>query len=93
MNATPSAGTGVPAGMMVPADFVKNYNLKPIENQGAKGQGETIGIITFAAIDPSTPVKFWNNVLGLGVNAEPPEDHPDRRWFARTKPGCRFRRI
>ncbi len=68
VNVTASAGTGVPAGMMTPADFVKNYNLKPIENGGAKGQGETIGIVTFAAIDPSTPVKFWNNVLGLNVN-------------------------
>jgi kumamolisin len=68
VNVTASAGTGVPAGMMTPSDFVKNYNLKPIENGGAKGQGETIGIVTFAAIDPSTPVKFWNNVLGLNVN-------------------------
>jgi kumamolisin len=68
VNVTTSAGTGVPAGMMIPADFVNNYNLKPIENGGAKGQGETIGIVTFAAIDPSTPVKFWNNVLGLNVN-------------------------
>ncbi len=68
VNVTASAGTGVPAGMMAPADFVKNYNLKPIENQGYKGQGTTIGIVTFAAIDPSTPVKFWNNVLGLNVN-------------------------
>ena len=69
VNVTASAGTGVPAGMMAPADFVKNYNLKPIENQGYKGQGETIGIVTFAAIDPATPVKFWNNVLGLNVPA------------------------
>ncbi len=69
VNVTPEAGTGVPAGMMTPADFVKNYNLKPIENQGYKGQGETIGIVTFAAIDPATPVAFWNNVLGLNVPA------------------------
>jgi subtilase family serine protease len=66
---TPSAGTGVPAGMLAPSDFVKDYNLKPIENGGAKGQGTTLGIITFAAIDASTPVGFWNNVLGLNVSA------------------------
>ncbi|HWF41337.1 MAG TPA: protease pro-enzyme activation domain-containing protein [Acidothermaceae bacterium] len=69
VNVTSSAGTGVPAGMMAPADFIKNYNLKPIENGGAKGQGETIGIVTFAAIDPATPVAFWNTVLGLNVPA------------------------
>jgi kumamolisin len=69
VNVTPSAGTGVPAGTLTPADFVKDYNLKPIENQGSKGQGTTIGIITFAAIDPATPLKFWNDVLGLNVPA------------------------
>ena len=69
VNVTQAAGTGVPAGMMTPADFVKNYNLKPIENGGAKGQGTTLGIVTFAAIDPATPVAFWNNVLGLNVPA------------------------
>ena len=93
VNVTASAGTGVPAGMMTPADFVKNYNLKPIENGGAKGQGQTIGIVTFAAIDPATPVAFWNNVLGLERAGEPLEDHPDRRWFTRTEHGCRFGRI
>jgi kumamolisin len=66
---TPAAGTGVPAGMLAPSDFVKDYNLKPIENQGSKGQGTTLGIITFATIDPATPVAFWNNVLGLNVPA------------------------
>jgi subtilase family serine protease len=66
---TPSAGTGVPAGTLTPGDFVKDYNLSPLENGGAKGQGETIGIISFATIDPSTPVGFWNKVLGLGVPA------------------------
>lgn len=69
VNVTQAAGTGVPAGMRTPADFVSDYNLKPIENGGAKGQGVTLGIVTFAAIDPSTPVKFWNNVLGLNVPA------------------------
>ena len=68
-NVTQAAGTGVPAGMRTPADFVKDYNLKPIEDQGFKGQGTTLGIVTFAAIDPTTPVKFWNNVLGLNVPA------------------------
>jgi len=66
---TPAAGTGVPAGMLAPADFVKDYNLKPLENQGYKGQGTTLGIITFATIDPATPVAFWNTVLGLNVPA------------------------
>ena len=69
VNVTQAAGTGVPAGMRTPADFVSDYNLKPLENQGFKGQGTTLGIVTFAAIDPSTPVKFWNNVLGLNVPA------------------------
>jgi kumamolisin len=69
VNATPAAGTGVPAGMLAPSDFVKDYNLKPLENSGYKGQGTTLAIITFAAIDPAVPVAFWNQVLGLNVPA------------------------
>jgi kumamolisin len=67
--ATPAAGTGVPAGMRVPADFVNDYKLSSLESGGSKGQGETLAIITFATIDPSTPVGFWNKVLGLNLPA------------------------
>jgi kumamolisin len=65
----PAAGTGVPAGSLAPSDFVKDYKLSGLENQGYKGQGTTLAILTYAAIDPAVPVAFWNKVLGLNVPA------------------------
>jgi kumamolisin len=65
-----AAGSGIPDGDgLAPADFVNHYSLASLENHGAKGQGTTIGIITLATIDPSVPLAFWNNVLGLNVPA------------------------
>jgi kumamolisin len=66
----PAAGSGIPEGNgLAPADFAKRYNLTPLLNQGAKGQGATLGIVTLASIDPHTPLKFWNNFLGLNEPA------------------------
>jgi subtilase family serine protease len=70
LNATPAAGTGIPAGDgLGPQDFVNDYNLAPLESHGAKGQGETVGIVTLASIDPTVPLGFWNDVLGLNEPA------------------------
>ena len=55
----------MPAGELSPEDFVSHYKLSPLEAAGAKGQGETIGIVTLAALDPTVPLAFWNNYLGL----------------------------
>jgi subtilase family serine protease len=61
-----AAGSGIPAGNgLAPADFEKDYNLSPLENQGSQGQGQTIGIVTLASINHQTPITFWNKYLGL----------------------------
>jgi kumamolisin len=64
---TPAASdNGIPAGDgLAPQDFENNYNLSPLEAQGAQGQGQTVGIVTLASIDPTVPLGFWNTVLGL----------------------------
>lgn len=63
-----AAGSGIPVGDgLAPQDFEDMYNLTPLENQGSQGQGRTIGITSLAGIDPSVPLAFWNNVLGLNV--------------------------
>jgi subtilase family serine protease len=63
----PAAGAGIPAGNgLAPADFENRYNLTPLQTQGAKGQGETVGIVTLASINKQTPFTFWNKYLGLG---------------------------
>ncbi|MGH3509774.1 MAG: S53 family peptidase [Nocardioidaceae bacterium] len=68
VNAVKKTSNGIPAGNgLSPEDFVNQYHLAPLEHHGALGQGQTIGIVTLAAIDPATPYAFWNDVLGLNV--------------------------
>ena len=50
-----------------PSFFTKHYNLDPLINKGATGAGETIGIVTLAAMNPADPEFFWNNVLGIAT--------------------------
>ena len=50
-----------------PSTFADRYNLTPLVNAGARGQGRTVGIITLSDFDPSNAYTFWNDVLGLGI--------------------------
>jgi kumamolisin len=56
---------GLPNACHTPTDFASMYKLDPLYQDGAYGQGETIGIVTFAALDPGAPQYFWKNVMGL----------------------------
>ena len=70
VNATTAAGSGLPPGNgLAPEDFATRYHLDALQRRGALGQGETIGIVTFAAIDPTVPLTFWNTYLGLNEPA------------------------
>ena len=71
---TPALASGVkPAaeetGSLTPADFAKQYNLDPLYKEGAEGQGQTIGIVTLASVDPTTPEFFWSNILNIPTKA------------------------
>ena len=55
---------GLPNACNTPADFASNYNLSPLYHQ-TNGSGQTIGIVTLAALDPGAAQYFWSNVLGL----------------------------
>ncbi|MGD0313943.1 MAG: S53 family peptidase [Acidimicrobiales bacterium] len=57
--------TGAPADCNLPEDFDANYGLDPLVDGGSVGAGQTIGIVTMAALDPGAPQYFWSNVLGL----------------------------
>jgi kumamolisin len=48
-------------GSYLPANFASTYGLSPLYNQ-ANGSGETVGIVTLAALDPGAPQYFWQNV-------------------------------
>jgi kumamolisin len=60
-NATCVADFGLPNGCHLPQDFAKMYNLDPLYAR-ANGSGQTLGIVTLAAVDPGAPQYFWTNV-------------------------------
>jgi kumamolisin len=59
------AETGLPKACNTPADFAADYNLNGLYRRGALGQGQTVAIVTLAALDPGAPQYFWKNVLGV----------------------------
>jgi kumamolisin len=59
------AETGLPKACNTPADFAADYNLNGLYRRGARGQGQTVAIVTLAALDPGAPQFFWKNILGM----------------------------
>jgi kumamolisin len=56
-------------GNRKPSNFASQYDLKSLYGKGAKGQGETIGIITFASMRPADATHFWKSVLHIKTKA------------------------
>ena len=52
---------GLTNGCHLPQDFARMYNLDPLYRQ-ANGSGQTVGIVTLAAVDPGAPEYFWQNI-------------------------------
>jgi kumamolisin len=66
--------SGLPDACNTPANFEQYYGLTPLESRSA-GAGQTLAIVTLAALDPGAPQYFWQNVLnmpatGRSVNIE-----------------------
>jgi subtilase family serine protease len=57
--------TGLPSACNTPQTFASNYGLSPLYQDSDLGQGQTVGIVTLAALDPGAPQFFWKNVLGM----------------------------
>jgi kumamolisin len=58
-----SSATGVP-GNFLPGDFAANYGLAPLSVKH-NGSGQTIGIVTLAALDAGAPQYFWRHVANI----------------------------
>lgn len=56
--------SGLPDACNTPASFEQNYGLTSLENN-RPGQGQTLAIVTLAAVDPGAPQYFWQNILGM----------------------------
>jgi subtilase family serine protease len=57
--------TGLPAGCNVPSDFASNYGLDKLYDRGANGSGQTLAIVTLAALDQAAPAYFWQNIADV----------------------------
>ncbi|MGH3154292.1 MAG: S53 family peptidase [Streptosporangiaceae bacterium] len=62
VNASCLADFGLSNGCHLPSDFASMYNLTSLYAHGATGAGQTIGIVTLAALDPNSPAYFWANI-------------------------------
>jgi kumamolisin len=56
-----AAEFGLTNGCQLPSFFAKTYNLDPLYKH-ADGRGQSIGIVTLAAVDPGAPEYFWSNI-------------------------------
>jgi len=57
--------TGLPNACNLPSNFASNYGLKPLYDKGADGAGQTVAIVTLAALDPTAPQYYWQNVADI----------------------------
>jgi kumamolisin len=63
--------TGLDSDCNLPQNFAANYGLDGLYSRGANGSGQTIGIVTLAALDPGpsgyqwAPQYFWANVAHI----------------------------
>jgi kumamolisin len=57
--------SGVPDDCNLPSDFESEYGLNSLYKSGHDGQGQTLGIITFATVDSGAPQYFWSNIAGV----------------------------
>ena len=62
---TCAADFGLTNGCHLPSDFARMYNLTPLYRAGATGAGQTVGIVTLAAVDSGAPQYFWSNVANV----------------------------
>ena len=64
-----TAGTP-PTGVYTPQQFTTHYGIDSLYKAGDYGQGETIGIVTLAALDPSDAPTFWQgyNIPNVKAN-------------------------
>jgi kumamolisin len=57
--------TGLPDGCNLPSNFASNYGLEKLYDKGANGSGQTLAIVTLAALDQGAPEYYWNNIADI----------------------------
>jgi kumamolisin len=57
--------TGLPDGCNLPSNFASNYGLEKLYDKGANGSGQTLAIVTLAALDQGAPEYYWKNIADI----------------------------
>ena len=57
--------TGLPDACNLPSNFAANYGLDGLYAKGANGSGQTLAIVTLAALDPGAPQYFWSKIAHI----------------------------
>jgi kumamolisin len=57
--------SGLPSACNLPSGFAADYGLNPLYQEGATGAGETLAIVTLAALDPGAPQYFWKHIADV----------------------------
>ena len=75
-SSTCVAEFGLTNGCHLPQDFAKMYNLDPLYST-ANGSGQTVGIVTLAAVDQGAPEYFWSNIAKVNRTGSLTVDNVD----------------
>jgi kumamolisin len=70
------ADFGLTNGCHLPSFFARTYNLDPLY-ASANGAGQTVGIVTLAAVDPGAPQYFWSNIADVNRTGSLTVDNVD----------------
>jgi kumamolisin len=57
--------TGLAGDCNLPQDFASDYGLEGLYSRGADGSGQTVAIVTLAALDLGAPQYFWDNIAHI----------------------------
>ncbi len=57
--------TGLPDACNLPQNFASDYELDGLYTRGADGSGQTLAVVTLAALDPGAPQYFWSNIAHI----------------------------
>jgi kumamolisin len=57
--------TGLADACNLPSNFAANYGLDKLYQRGADGTGQTIAIVTLAALDPGAPQYYWQHIADI----------------------------
>ena len=64
-----SSSASLQQGNRTPRAFAAQYNLTPLYAKNARGQGETLGIITYASLRTADATHFWSDILHIKTKA------------------------